>query len=634
MRKLALALGVGAVIGVAAFLFASRPVTVTEPQRAPEAQAVKTTEGFETPAALTEPGLVITVESDGVPVPEARVELAREFRKRWVTLRAEKTNAAGVVELAAVTGSYVAVARTDDGRSAVHFFDVARASRPTRVTLILKAPVMLPGTVVNAETKEPIGGALVQARPSTSELSAGQTKADSLGRFSIAAPPAKEWTLTATAPGFLQGSAKSDGSAATIKLRRGVKLEGTVVDEKGVAMIGATVRISPSDVRVLETDEAGHFTATIPRQGVSIHASTANGLQALTRIIAKNDIERVTLVVRDGTPLRGTVRDARGPAADVEVRVLAEPEDLEVASLRSKADGAFEAVQLPPGRYSVEAIRGAGSHVRVIGIEVPHDEPVLLELPDAARLQGLVDIDGEPAEGALVTIEWARGMNEPKRAARTGADGRYVFDDLPSAAIEVSASLGNLNAAKPDVYLPPASDMELNLSLSNEGRFVGRVISEPQSDSIGVRAKNADRITRYPLVDGGFDFMLAVGEYKVFVDVEGQLVENTTIEIQGGQDNEAILYSDPPWKHPNFMHQELGSGLSFDNSAGSVRVDFLMEDCPAAKAGVRMGDLVISIDGKPVRDSIEAFARVNKPVGETMTLVVRRNGADLPLTLH
>ncbi len=100
MRKLALALGVGAVIGVVAFLFASRPVAVTEPQRAPEKQAAKTTEVFETPSALTEPGLVITVERDGVPVPDAHVELAREFRKRWITLRAEKTNAAGMVAVA------------------------------------------------------------------------------------------------------------------------------------------------------------------------------------------------------------------------------------------------------------------------------------------------------------------------------------------------------------------------------------------------------------------------------------------------------------------------------------------------------------------------------------------------------
>ena len=52
------------------------------------------------------------------------------------------------------------------------------------------------------------------------------------------------------------------------------------------------------------------------------------------------------------------------------------------------------------------------------------------------------------------------------------------------------------------------------------------------------------------------------------------------------------------------------------------------------KAGVQLGDLVISIDGVPVRDSVDAFARVNKRAGETLTLVVRRNGADVPLTLR
>ncbi|MFZ5446911.1 MAG: PDZ domain-containing protein, partial [Myxococcota bacterium] len=84
---------------------------------------------------------------------------------------------------------------------------------------------------------------------------------------------------------------------------------------------------------------------------------------------------------------------------------------------------------------------------------------------------------------------------------------------------------------------------------------------------------------------------------------------------------------------PDAMHPELGSGLSFENSPGGVRVDFLMSGCPAATAGVQVGDLVVSIDGEPTRDARDAFARVRRPSGAELSLVVRREGRDLPLTI-
>ena len=102
-------------------------------------------------------------------------------------------------------------------------------------------------------------------------------------------------------------------------------------------------------------------------------------------------------------------------------------------------------------------------------------------------------------------------------------------------------------------------------------------------------------------------------------------------------------YTITPWKTdaglpaPSYrLHTELGSGLSFENSPGGVRVDFIMADCPSAKAGVRIGDLVVSIDGEPTRNALDAFARVRKPSDEasSLELLVRRDGQDLKLTVR
>jgi C-terminal processing protease CtpA/Prc len=60
-----------------------------------------------------------------------------------------------------------------------------------------------------------------------------------------------------------------------------------------------------------------------------------------------------------------------------------------------------------------------------------------------------------------------------------------------------------------------------------------------------------------------------------------------------------------------------------------------MSDCPAAKAGVLLGDLVVAIDGEATRDALDAFARVRKPSdGSTLDFLVRRQGQDFKLTLR
>jgi C-terminal processing protease CtpA/Prc len=85
---------------------------------------------------------------------------------------------------------------------------------------------------------------------------------------------------------------------------------------------------------------------------------------------------------------------------------------------------------------------------------------------------------------------------------------------------------------------------------------------------------------------------------------------------------------------PFKLHPELGSGLSFENSPGGVRVDFVMNDCPAAKAGVQLGDLIVSIGGVPTKDSVDAFERMRKPDGAQVVLVLRRQGVDQTVTVR
>jgi len=66
----------------------------------------------------------------------------------------------------------------------------------------------------------------------------------------------------------------------------------------------------------------------------------------------------------------------------------------------------------------------------------------------------------------------------------------------------------------------------------------------------------------------------------------------------------------------------------------AARVDSVEEGSPAAKSGLRRGDLVVSIDHSPVRDADELrFLLHDVPLGARVVLGVQRGGAKLDLAL-
>ncbi|WP_194764251.1 M50 family metallopeptidase [Microbacterium sp. UFMG61] len=69
--------------------------------------------------------------------------------------------------------------------------------------------------------------------------------------------------------------------------------------------------------------------------------------------------------------------------------------------------------------------------------------------------------------------------------------------------------------------------------------------------------------------------------------------------------------------------------------AGSTATECAADDplTPAAEAGIEPGDVLVSIDGRPVSTFAEATAIVQAAPGEDLALVVRRDGVDTDLTI-
>jgi serine protease Do len=78
---------------------------------------------------------------------------------------------------------------------------------------------------------------------------------------------------------------------------------------------------------------------------------------------------------------------------------------------------------------------------------------------------------------------------------------------------------------------------------------------------------------------------------------------------------------------------EVAEGLGMEQAGGAM-VAGLSEDGPAAKAGIREGDVVVEFDGKPV-ESMRALPRLvaDTPPGDVVGLVVMRDGKRVPLEI-
>jgi len=76
-----------------------------------------------------------------------------------------------------------------------------------------------------------------------------------------------------------------------------------------------------------------------------------------------------------------------------------------------------------------------------------------------------------------------------------------------------------------------------------------------------------------------------------------------------------------------------GLGLEVTSDQGLVKVISPIDDTPAARAGMKAGDLILSLDGKSVEGLSlnDAVDRMRGPAGSTITLNIKREHIDKPI---
>lgn len=99
----------------------------------------------------------------------------------------------------------------------------------------------------------------------------------------------------------------------------------------------------------------------------------------------------------------------------------------------------------------------------------------------------------------------------------------------------------------------------------------------------------------------------------------------------GGAEGQVLELGDVALEPRRAPPGSIGAGVWL--SGGQVVLVGVMPEGPAAQVGLRVGDVLLAVDGVPVKDPRGASQRLTGAPGSTVTVRVRRGGSEQSLTI-
>lgn len=393
-----------------------------------------------------------------------------------------------------------------------------------------------------------------------------ETGTDDQGRFVVEdLPPGQRVTVWARGSGYLPSTVRGveppTEAPLEIRLQRGVRLFGRVVDPEGSPVLRAWVRASArieSDrgrqhhwLQSRTTAEDGRFEFdAVPRAELSVRVtarrwaprdlpgfSTASG----------EDVGPIEIRLEAGAVVQGRVLDPTGaPVAGADVSgAYWTAEDRWAHGLQSRSGpgGAFELVGVPPGRVRLSASHGEREAEEEIELG-PGGAVVDLLLEPASGLRGrVVDPEGRPVENAEVVIWPVGGRGGPNHTiSRTGPLGRFHFDvdpgDYRLAAMHQGFAETVIEPLRVEEELQRI-EIRLERGVELTGRLLGVAPEELPQVQVQVFRRDRDGGRgRSGIVtfDGGYRVSgLTPGAWRVEAHGDGRSVSGT-VRIEEGEE--------------------------------------------------------------------------------------------------
>ncbi len=304
------------------------------------------------------------------------------------------------------------------------------------------------------------------------------------------------------------------------------------------------------------------------------------------------------------------------------------------AETSTGADGTFSFEGVPEGSLLVDAEGPTGAATTA----AKAGDLVVLKLERGKALVRVLDASGAAVSEAVMMAR-SDETAAVRRYVLTAPDGVFQID-LPRGRWVLMAEVngrGRTNGVLVTVSGPP---VDVTLTLTATTSVSGRVI---------------DAVTRLPLQGARVRAESAMGRVSVLTDARGTFQlppQPQAVQLLVGRDGFAAqgfyLPSRPDASNltvelqptPNSQFQEEparfeGVGMTLKPNPGFIMVAVVNEGSPAERAGVRAGDVIISIDGQPAgADLGNVVGRIRGPAGTPVTLGFDRQGQRIELTIR
>jgi membrane-associated protease RseP (regulator of RpoE activity) len=352
----------------------------------------------------------------------------------------------------------------------------------------------------------------------------------------------------------------------------------------------------------------------------------------------------VRIVLYAASPIAGEVRDDQGSPVSASV-VACEDQPTE-ARVQSGADGTFE---LPASAIGCDAVAEDAEYSPSDAAKVVEGKGLLLRLKSGGGIQGVVvDDHGGTSAPFNVGIEAfvpARG----KAAVRTNlhsfedASGRFTWERLAPGTYVLSAAM----AGRPPVRSDPIDvragvvTTGVRIVVPPGGSVAGHVYGVARVPVGGARirfdaASSVIDSKASTVTDGAGQYRIdgaPAGPFTMRVEADGfrtKLVSG--LRVTSG----ATLPVDVTMLPGSGM--ELGGiGAGLRQTLGGIAIGNTFAGDPAAAAGVREGDRIVSIDGEPAAglSLADVLQRIRGEPGTSVGLSVERpsTGETLELTI-
>jgi hypothetical protein len=339
--------------------------------------------------------------------------------------------------------------------------------------------------------------------------------------------------------------------------------------------------------------------------------------------------ELVIVLERGTERVAGRILDEHGQPLDaVSVRLEVLRSHGFAPVVLSSPDGSFEFEAVPGPPYKLHLEHPDYLPVRGLALEAAQDGLVVRMETGSALVGMLVDgASNEPVTGAEVT--WSNASWT--RTVRSGNDGRFQFQHLPLGNYQLSVSSDRYLTDTEHARLEPLSGaaIPLRIVLTRAASVSGDVVDAlgrtvwnaqvaagiPPDWEHGVRTDHAGHFRIRGLPPG--ELVLSARHGAVETEraatvraVVGEETRGAVLRLAQVVDDETLraveLATPPPAAEARSR-----AALGLVRRAAGIVVERVSPGTAAARAGLQAGDVLVSVDGEPVRSAAQARGMLN-----------------------